>query len=279
VGSVGTLGVITRATLRAEPYAEGRATTQIYFRSLREAGDAVQHILRFRPAAIEIMNHATIAMILARRPQLDTPAGEAHMLLVEYEGSERYEQIAQVERTIQERGYDLAGPSVTVEGIEEQVRLWRVRKAVLPTIRNYRADRKALSVVNDVGVPVFHLADYIRDLETLFARLDLEAAIYGHAGSGNLHLRPLFDPHDPDLPRQLVRVADAVYEAAFRYDGTITAEHGMGRLRTPYLAREWGADLTRYMRRVKDAYDPCDLLNPDVMFSERALTDDLRPTG
>jgi hypothetical protein len=124
---------------------------------------------------------------------------------------------------------------------------------------------------------VAHLADFIRDVEAIFDELDLTAAIYGHAGSGNLHLRPLFDRHAPNLPALLEEVADRVYEAVLRYGGTITAEHGMGRLRTPYLAREWGEDMMRHMRRVKEIFDPDGVLNPDVMFSDRALTDDLKP--
>ena len=279
VGSVGTLGVVTRATLSAEPYVEGKATTLLYFRRLHEAGDAVQHIRALDVAAIEILNHDTIAMVVQRGRELDAPEGEAHMLLVEYEGPERTDQIEQVRRLIQENGYAMAAEPVTVEGEEEQARLWKIRKAVLPTIRNFSANQKALSVVNDVGVPVAHLADVIGDLEGIFARLGLTAAMYGHAGSGNLHLRPLFDPNAPDLPALLTRVADEVYDAVLRYDGTITAEHGMGRLRAPYLAREWGPALTGYMRRVKEIFDPDDRLNPDVMFSERALTDDLGKLG
>jgi FAD/FMN-containing dehydrogenase len=278
VGSVGTLGIVTRATLRAEPYQEGRATTLLYFRSLAEAGAAVQQIRALNVAAIEIMNHATIAIIARRRGSLDIPEGEAHMLLVEYEGQERHDQIAATEALIREHGYRLAASPATVEGAEEQARLWKVRKAALPTVRNVQG-RQAFSVVNDVGVPVPHLAETIRELEALFDRLELPAAIYGHAGSGNLHLRPLFDPHAPDLRAQLACVADEVYALVLRHDGTITAEHGMGRLRTPYLAREWGPQITAYMRRVKQAFDPDDTLNPDVMFSERALTDNMRSLG
>jgi glycolate oxidase len=279
VGSVGTLGVVTRATLGAEPYIEGRATTLLYFRHLHEAGDAVQHIRALGAAAIEILNHDTIAMVIQRGRELEAPEGEAHMLLVEYEGPERYEQIEQVQRLVRENGYDMAAEPVTVEGEEEQARLWKIRKAVLPTIRNFGTNQVALSVVNDVGVPVVHLAEVIRDLEGIFRRLGLTAAMYGHGGSGNLHLRPLFDPGDPNLPALLTRVADEVYGAVLHYDGTITAEHGMGRLRVPYLAREWGPAITGYMRRVKAIFDPDDRLNPDVMFGERALTDDMRELG
>jgi glycolate oxidase len=277
VGSVGTLGVLTAATLCPEPYIQGRAMTLLAFRSLYEAGDAVQYIRSLGVAAIEIMNHRTIAIVKQRRPTLEIPEGEAHLLLVEYEGPERADQIAQVERRIRENGYRMAGPVVTVEAEEEQAQLWQVRKALLPIIRGYCTDCAALSVVNDVGVRVAHLADFIRDVEAIFDELDLTAAIYGHAGSGNLHLRPLFDRHTPNLPALLEEVADRVYEAVLRYGGTITAEHGMGRLRTPYLGREWGEDMMRHMRRVKEIFDPDGVLNPDVMFSDRALTDDLKP--
>ncbi len=277
VGGVGTLGVVTRATLRAEPYVEGHATTLLYFHNLHEAGDAVQHIKALGVAAIEIMNHSTIRIVRERNPDLEAPDGEVHMLLVEFEGPERHDQIGQVERLVRGNGYDLAAPPYTAEDPEEQAQLWKLRKALLPTMRTYRRDRKALSLVNDVGVDEAHLANLILDLEGIFARHELVAGIYGHAGSGNLHLRPLFDPSDPNLPALLTRVADEVYATVFKYDGTITAEHGMGRLRTPYLAQEWGETMVGYMRRVKEVFDPTGLLNPDVMFSNRALTDDLKP--
>ncbi len=276
VGSVGTLGVVVQASLRAEPYVESKATTLLYFRDLAHAGDAVQHIRTLNVAAIEIVNRTSLAILRERQPALALPVGEVHMLLVEYEGPERYDQIAYVERLMRENGYDLAEELVTVEDSEERARLWKARKALLPTVAAYRPDRVALSVVNDVGVGVAHLADLIRDVEGIFDRLGLVAAIYGHAGSGNLHLRPFFDVSDPDLPVLLTRVADEVYGAVLRYDGTITAEHGMGRQRAPYLTREWGPAMIGYMRRIKTVFDPGDLLNPEVIFGDRALTDDLR---
>jgi FAD/FMN-containing dehydrogenase len=276
VGSVGTLGVVTGATLRAEPYVEGKATTLLYFRNLHEAGDAVHHIKALDVAAIEIMNHSAVEVVRRRHPDMDIPDGKVQVLLVEFEGPERHEQIAHVEKLVRESGYQLAGPLHTATDKAEQARLWKARKSLLPAVRNYRPPLKALSLVNDVGVDVACLADFVLDVEAVFARHNLVTAIYGHAGSGNLHLRPLFDVSDPNLPALLTQVADEVYETVFRYDGTITAEHGMGRLRVPYLAGEWGETIIGYMRRVKDIFDPDDLLNPDVMFSDRALIDDLK---
>jgi FAD/FMN-containing dehydrogenase len=274
---VGTLGVITQATLRAQPYIEGKATTLLYFRNLAQAGEAVLQIKDLDVAAIEIVNHTSLAIVKERRPELELPSGKAHMLLVEYEGPARHEQITRVQELVRANGYDMAGEAITVNDRQERDRLWQVRKALLPTIRAYRRDLKALSVVNDVGVDVIHLADLIRDIEAVFARLGLVAAIYGHAGSGNLHLRPLFPVDSPDLPALVTRVAQEVYEVVLGYEGTITAEHGMGRLRAPYLAREWGPTITGYMRQIKEIFDPTRVLNPEVMFSDRALTDDIKP--
>jgi FAD/FMN-containing dehydrogenase len=165
-----------------------------------------------------------------------------------------------------------------MEGEEEQERLWKARKALLPAVRSYRPNLKAPSLVNDVGLEPAHLADFIEDAEAIFDRHGLVAAIYGHAGSGNLHLRPLFDVDAHDLRERMTRLTDDVYEALFKYDGTITAEHGMGRVRAPYLTREWGETMVDYMRQVKAVFDPDNLLNPDVMFGAGALMDDVKAT-
>ena len=227
-------------------------------------------------AAIEIMNYRSLRIVAERYPDTPVPAGEAHTLLVEYEGPERHDQAAAVARIVGEHGYAMSEPPLTMEGAEEQEQLWKARKALLPAVRSYRPHLKAPSLVNDVGLEPTYLADFIEDVEAIFDRHGLVAAIYGHAGSGNLHLRPLFDTGALDLSERMTRLADDVYEALFKYDGTITAEHGMGRVRAPYLVQEWGQTMVDYMQQVKTAFDPDGLLNPDVMFGTRGLMDDLK---
>ena len=276
VGSIGTLGTVTRATLRAEPYQEGRSTTLLYFRHLREAGDAVQHIKSLVVAAIEIMNYRSLRIVAERYPDVPVPEDEAHMLLVEYEGPGRHDQAAAVQRVIQERGYVMARPALSVDGEQEQERLWKARKALLPAVRSYRPNLRAPSLINDVGVEPLHLSDFIEDVERIFDRHGIIAAIYGHAGSGNLHLRPLLDPDDPDLKGRMARLADEVYAALFRYDGTITAEHGMGRVRAPLFVVRMGGTIVSYMQQIKSVFDPEEAFNPEVMFSSRSLMDDVK---
>jgi FAD/FMN-containing dehydrogenase len=276
-GSVGTLGIVVGATLGGEPLEEGHSTTLLYFRSLDSAGAAADRLRELPVDAIEIISHRTVAMVREHHPELPAPDGEAHMLLVETSGPGRRELQERVEHFALGLRDALAAPPACVEGEEDQAAVWRIRKALLPTVRTWRRGMEALSVVNDVGVPPPALAAFIREVEGIFDRFGLTAAVYGHAGSGNLHLRPLFDAGDPNLPELIERVADSVYEAVVRYGGTITAEHGMGRVRAPYLALEWGERTVSYMRRVKELMDPDGILNPGVMFSDRPITEDLAP--
>lgn len=275
VGSAGTLGIVTRVVLQVEPYEEGRATTLLFFLSLEEAAAAVCQIREHDVAAIEIMNAEAVRVVRMRQPGLDLPDGDLNVLLVEYTGHGRHDQMSAVQGHLASAGYRLARPPVTVDGAVEQAKLWRARKSLLPAIRHFMPGMEALSVVNDVGVDVRVLAAFVHDAEKLFRDLRMVAPIYGHAGSGNLHLRPFFDVRSPDLGDTVQRVADAVYAIVRRHGGTITAEHGMGRLRAPYLEGEWGVAY-EYLLRVKQLFDPQGTLNPGVMFSNRPITEDMR---
>lgn len=273
VGSVGTLGVITGATLTAEPYIQGKITMAIPFRDLHEAGDAVHHIVENGAAAIEIISSNTLAMVRERRKQaFEVLDFTGHLLLVELEGEPRYEQAAAIQTVLEQKGYHLEAPPQVASDEASQTKIWKDRKQLLPAIMNYKPGYKAFSLVNDIGVDVRFLADFILEIETIFKRHGLDGAVYGHAGSGNLHLRPLFNLGRPNLKAFIRDVADEVYEAVFKYDGTITAEHGMGRLRAPYLEAEWGGTMVGYMKELKRIFDPRGLLNPGVMFAEGPLT-------
>ena len=282
-GSVGSLGLITAATLRGEVYERRRAAVLGYFSSMVEAGRAVCALRNLHVAAIEIISRETVAVL---QKHTGLPANmdmKAHLLLVELNGPGCMEQLERVKHVLDDNGFRMSAPcqvALAEEGIEQ---LWALRKKILWLIRHPEPHLRALSVVNDVGVPPEHLAEFIFNVKKVFDRHQMVALIYGHAGSGNLHLRPLFDVTLPDLPGRIRKLADAVYEVVFRYGGTISAEHGMGRLRAPYLQREWGAALYGYMHELKDIFDPQGMFNPGVVFSDQPITehlrDDLADTG
>jgi FAD/FMN-containing dehydrogenase len=275
-GSVGTFGLITGATIVAQRRSPERGAMILYFEELAEAGRAVTCLRSTEVAAIEIMNKETLRLIQERGVETKEIRVEAHVLLLEFEGKGQTQAIESVKRILRSEGFRFSRePAVatTNERIEE---LWKVRKGILPLIRNPGPKMEALSIVNDVGVDPIYLADFIEDLEKVFKEHGLETVIYGHAGSGNLHLRPLFDLEKPDLKGRIRRLADDVYEVVFHYGGTITAEHGMGRLRAPYLRREWGETLYAAMKELKSFMDPDGIFNPDAVFNERPITDHMR---
>lgn len=275
-GSVGSLGLVTGATLRAEVFERERAAMLLYFDDLAEAGQAVCTLRELEVAAIELISRETV-QVLQERTEL--PAGlavDAHLLLVELTGAGCRGGIPGVQTLLRSGGFRPAQPPAVAENEAEIDRLWALRKQILWLIRHPRPHLRALSVVNDVGVPPDRLADFVREVQQVFSRRRITALIYGHAGSGNLHLRPLFDLTLPDLPGRVRELADAVYETVLRHGGTVTAEHGMGPLRAPWLRREWGDALYGYMRELKRIFDPDDLLNPGVMFSDRPITENMR---
>lgn len=275
-GSIGTLGFITRATLTGKAYEPERAAMLLYFDDLVEAGRAVCAIRKEGVAAVEIMNKETIRLIRDKSNLKKEFATDDHVLFIEFAGATLPAQIERVKKILRTEGFTLTRPPVVAGNVEEMEKLWDLRKRILPLISNPAPNVRALSVVNDVGVPPAHLAECIADLEAVFTKHGIEAVIYGHAGSGNLHLRPLFDLSRPDLKGLIKRLADEVYAVIFRYGGTITAEHGMGRLRAPYLCREWGDGVCGYMKELKSIFDPGGVFNPGVMFGDHDITDNMR---
>jgi FAD/FMN-containing dehydrogenase len=111
----------------------------------------------------------------------------------------------------------------------------------------------------------------------IFKKYKLLAGMYGHVGSGTVHLRPMINLKDPKHIEMIPHLVNDVYETLFKYGGTITGEHGMGRNRTMYLEKEWGNKINNYFKEVKyEIFDPEDLLNPDIMFcSGCSITDNL----
>lgn len=274
-GSVGTLGIITQATLRVEPYVPKKSAVLLYFRKVHDLGRATQEAIAAQVTAIELISQATIRLLKKRNGPGSDKLDDGHLLFIECEGASRHQKIAQLQDRLKEQSIPLMIPAQEARTQGELAKLWKLRKQILPILLRPGTGLRALSIVNDVGVPPQHLPDFIQDIEDFFAGQNLETVIFGHAGNGNLHLRPLINIEAAGLKERLQSIADGVYEIVFRYNGTITAEHGMGRLRTPYLEREWGALIYSYMKGVKEIFDPDNIFNPEAMFGQGAITDNL----
>ena len=265
VGSEGTLGTVTEATLRVIPRPAQTVTCLLYLDSLEDVGPIVQHLLPLRPSAMEGIDGDSLDVL--GRTAHGIPARAGAMILVEFdEGDLR----ATAERVVREIAPDfrLSVPAEVATDPARQAALWEARRSLFPTLLRRPGSRRPWGFVEDPIVPRDRVAEFIGYLAALTRKYDTVAGIYGHLGDGNTHYRPVFDPADPeDLERMRAlrrEFDDAVLD---RFHGLPSGEHGIGRIRADLLPRIWGPQVYAAMRAIKDALDPLGILNPGVMFS------------
>jgi glycolate oxidase len=257
VGSQGTLGLITEATLRLRPTPPARSTLLAFFASLDEAGDAVARIMAsgLVPVTLELMDRPTIAAVDDwHHLGLDREA-EA-MLMIE---SDLPTAGAAAELGLAREACEAAGATSLVQAADAQEADWlrqarRLALRALERIGNVRME--------DVGVPRARVPELLRAISAIAARHRVDCATFGHAGDGNLHPNFIFARDDPDAEERLEAAKHDLYLAAIELGGTVTAEHGIGVARRDYLELQRGAAAVGVMRSIKQALDPLGILNP-----------------
>jgi len=257
VGSQGTLGIITEATLRLRVAPPPRTTMLAFFPTLDGAGEAVARIIAapIDPVTIELLDHETIlAVDEANNLGLDRDA-EA-MLLVE---SDRPEPAAFAELDAAVAACEAAGSTTTMRAADATEADW-LRQARRLALR--ALERQGIVRMEDVGVPRSRVPDLLRAIDAIGKRYEIKVATFGHAGDGNLHPNFIFDHGDPRA-EELTDLARAdLYRAAIALGGTVTAEHGIGLARRDVLVEQVGQDVVDVMRSIKYALDPLGILNP-----------------
>ena len=257
VGSEGTLGVITSATLRLRPRpAAPPATVAASFPSFGAAAHAVTAILRARlqPSLLELLDRATLRAIDDWK-QLGF--GDAEALLIAQDDSDDAGRRAGLMRDIcAEHGALLADVSASEA---ESQQLLDIRR-----LSYHAIERLGATLVEDVCVPRSRLPDMIGCIERAAARHSVMIATVAHAGDGNLHPVFVFDRGlaEGDVPAPVWAAADEVFRAALDMGGTLTGEHGVGLIKRRWLALELGADSMDVHRAIKGALDPAGILNP-----------------
>jgi glycolate oxidase len=259
VGSEGTLGVVTEATLRLIPKPALVQTALAYFAHTRAAAEAVQRMARCAvvPRCAELVDAAALQAIRSQGVGIDTRAGA--MLLVEVDGDEQG-----CDRDLQRVGdacNDAGAVQVLVaQDASQRDRLWAARRELSPAIRRLARNKLA----EDVVVPRSKIGDLVGMVESISARLGVRMLTYGHAGDGNLHVNFLWDDEDSEPSVQLAM--DELMRGVLSLRGTITGEHGVGVLKRKYLAWEQSAGLIDLQRGLKMRFDPEGLLNPGKVF-------------
>ena len=257
VGSEGTLGVVTEATLRLRPLPAEPLTLAAYFPTLVAAGEAVQAMSRagLTPSLLELIDRTTLAAVEDWR-RMDLDLESAALLLVQSDlpGSGRHDEIAAAARACDEAGASLV---VAAEDEVEGAMLMEVRRLCFTAL-----ERRGATLLEDVGVPRGRVAELLAAIEAVAARTGLEIATFGHVGDGNMHPTIVFDRDAPEDRARAHAAAGEIYEAALALGGTITGEHGVGTLKLPWLEQEVGGRARELGRAVKAVFDPAGILNP-----------------
>jgi glycolate oxidase len=257
VGSQGTLGIITEATLRLHVAPPPRSTFLAFFPSVPAAGRAVAAIVGsgLHPVTLELLDHETIIAV-DDAFQLGLERDAAAMLLVESD-LPAAAAAAELDAAIATCEGEGATGVVRAQDAQEADWLRAARRLALRAL-----ERQGIVRMEDVGVPRGRVPELLVAIQEAADRHGVRVATFGHAGDGNLHPNFVFDRDDPRAAELTELVRDEIFAAALALGGTVTAEHGIGLSRREALVDQVGPDVIGVMRSIKAALDPLGILNP-----------------
>lgn len=266
VGSEGTLAVFLEAGLNLTPLPSHRALAMVEFAELQAAGQAVQRLLPLGPSACELMGETFLNIIRRGEGKFPFELGPAAraILLLEADGESREEAESGLDALLAAAGE--AGPLAIRRAADplERAAIWSFRKAASPLLNRGRGRLKSVRFIEDGAVPTEHIPAYMEGVHRILAARGIEGVIFGHAGDGNFHVNPFMDLSDPTHAAEMPRIAQEVAELLASLQGTLSGEHGDGRLRTPFLPRIYGP-LAPLFREIKLLLDPQEILNPGII--------------
>jgi glycolate oxidase len=257
VGSEGTLGVITEATLALRPAPRQPVTLVATFATTAQTGQVVERVVTtgLVPSLLEVMDNTCICAVDdLLHADLDR---SAHALLVAQSDTGGTAGLAEIEALAalcREAGADLVH---TTDDPAEGDLLLAARRMALPAL-----EQLGSTLIDDVAVPRSAIATFLDGCDAVAARRDLTIGVVGHAGDGNMHPTIVFDPADAEQRARAFAAFDDILALGLSLGGTVTGEHGVGSLKVDWLEREIGPVSLEVHRSIKGALDPAGLLNP-----------------
>ena len=267
VGSQGTLGLVTQATLRTEKFNPRTILLTGFFESVDAMAEAVSKIMPLRPSALEIVdyhllkflrdhhNHIVDGLIPDKLP--------AVALLVEFDDHKQATRLRKAHK-VAKVFHELTYQSGYATDPDEQAALWKIRRSAAAVIWMYEGPKKAIPIIEDGAVPLENMAEFLSEIYRVFEKYKIQVAVWGHAGNANFHLQPFIDLSNFRDRKKVFELMDEFYKIVIRLGGTTCAEHNDGIIRGPYLKKLYGAEVFGLFKQVKELFDPENFLNPGV---------------
>lgn len=282
VGSEGTLGVITEARLNLEPIPPERAVAVLHFDDLLTAIASVKDILRYNPSAVEVLDHyglelaygnPAVASLCRQFIQGDPQA----VLIVEFAGNSKEEVKAPFEQMKEDRKIRKEVFYIhEAWTMKDQETVWQVRKNALGVMLGIKGDFKPLPFIEDSGIPVEHLAEYISKIQQLCDKHNRRLALYAHASVGVIHVRPLLNLKQEEDVEILQSISEETFDLVRHYGGSWSGEHGDGLVRSYKIREFFGDQLYSAFEQVKKTFDPVGLMNPGKIINSPPMIENLR---
>ncbi len=279
-GSEGTLALTLGATLALDPTPARSLVVCAHFDTLDEALRATVLAVGHNPAAVELMDRR-ILELSRLNPEQDAnrwfvegdPGGLLVIELYDDTDAALDTRATALVDALKSAGMGYAFPIIRPPDV---ARVWELRKAGLGVLFGKPGDVKPATLVEDTAVAVEDLPAFIRDFEAVMARYHADCVYYAHASVGELHMRPELNLKDPADIARAEGIAADIADLVRAYRGSLSGEHGDGRLRGPYVERALGSDVYGWLKQVKEAFDPDGVLNPAVIVDSPPLTTDWR---
>ena len=281
-GSEGTLAFTTTIKLNLIPLPPKiKCVIPAHFSSLEEALYANIIVLKHHPTAIELMDDiimdCTKESLSQRENRFFINGDPKAILMIEFAADtpEEIETLhAGIVRDLTAAGYGYHFPLVL--GDDRIKKVWELRTAGLGLLSNIPGDKRSTTVIEDTAISPERLPDYIAGFKTLIAGYGMNCVFYGHIATGELHLRPLLNLKDPEDQRIYASLAQDVASLVKKHRGSLSGEHGDGRLRGAFIPFMFGEEIYQLFKAIKKTWDPGNVLNPGKITDVPPITQNLR---